>query len=145
MTDNKGPLLMTSWRATGACNARCKYCNVDATGKHAPREITTQEAFHLVDEVKSFGVRWFGIKGGEPLTRPDIFEIVTYAKSKGLNVCLLTNGVFVDGEIYDNLVKNQVWTSSASMDPKKSTTNSAAKAATKKPSQPSRNSQKAKS
>ena len=75
---------MTSWRATGACNARCKYCNVDATGKHAPREMTTQEAFHLVDEVKSFGVRWFGIKGGEPLTRPDIFEIVTYAKSKGL-------------------------------------------------------------
>jgi MoaA/NifB/PqqE/SkfB family radical SAM enzyme len=82
---------MTSWRATGACNARCKYCNVDATGTHAPREMTTQEAFHLVDEVKSFGVRWFGIKGGEPLTRPDIFEIVTYAKNKGLNVCLLTN------------------------------------------------------
>jgi AdoMet-dependent heme synthase len=111
LTEHKGPLLMTSWRATGACNARCVYCNVDATGKHAPREMTTQEAFHLVDEVHKFGVRWFGIKGGEPLTRPDIFEIVTYAKSKGLNVCLLTNGVFVDGTIYDNLVKNQVWTS----------------------------------
>ena len=102
---------MTSWRATGACNARCKYCNVDATGQHAPREMTTQEAFHLVDEVHKFGVRWFGIKGGEPLTRPDIFEIVTYAKSKGLNVCLLTNGAFVDGKIYDNLVKNQIWSS----------------------------------
>ena len=61
--------------------------------------------------MSDFGVRWFGIKGGEPLTRPDIFEIVTYAKNKGLNVCLLTNGVFVDGTIYDNLVKNQVWTS----------------------------------
>ncbi len=108
---NKGPLLMTSWRSTGACNARCKYCNVDATGAKGPRELTTQEAFHLVDEVHKFGVRWFGIKGGEPLTRPDIFEIVTYAKSKGLNVCLLTNGCFVDGAIYDNLVKNQVWTS----------------------------------
>ena len=83
---------MTSWRSTGACNARCKYCNVDATGKHAPREMTTQEAFHLVDEVHKFGVRWFGIKGGEPLMRKDIFEIVAYAKSKGLNVCLLTNG-----------------------------------------------------
>jgi AdoMet-dependent heme synthase len=106
-----GPLLMTSWRATGACNARCKYCNVDSTGAKAPRELTTKEAFHLVDEVTKFGVRWFGIKGGEPLTRPDIFEIVNYAKSKGLNVCLLTNGVFVDGSIYDNLVKNQVWTS----------------------------------
>ncbi len=102
---------MTSWRATGACNARCKYCNVDATGKHAPREMSTKEALHLVDEVHSFGVRWFGIKGGEPLMREDIFEIVGYAKSLGLNVCLLTNGCFVDGKIYDNLVKNQVWTS----------------------------------
>src|SRR4030043_259772 len=102
---------MTSWRATGACNARCRYCNVDATGAHTPRELTTREALHLVDEVNKFGVRWFGIKGGEPLTRPDIFEIVDYAKSLGLNVCLLTNGVFVDGSIYDDLVKNQVWTS----------------------------------
>ena len=108
---NKGPLLMTSWRATGACNARCRYCNVDATGQHAPREMTTKEALYLVDEVHNFGVRWFGIKGGEPLMRKDIFEIVGYAKSLGLNVCLLTNGCFVDGEIYDNLVKNQVWTS----------------------------------
>ena len=108
---NKGPLLMTSWRATGACNARCAYCNVDATGKHAERELTTKEALHLVDEVYNFGVKWFGLKGGEPLLRKDIFEIVTYAKSKGLNVCLLTNGCFVDGDIYDNLVKNQVWTS----------------------------------
>jgi len=102
---------MTSWRATGACNARCKYCNVDATGAKAPHELTTEEAFHLVDEVSKFGVRWFGIKGGEPLTRPDIFEITHYAKSKGLNVCLLTNGAFVDGSIYDNLVKDQIWTS----------------------------------
>jgi MoaA/NifB/PqqE/SkfB family radical SAM enzyme len=102
---------MTSWRATGACNARCMYCNVDSTGAHAARELTTQEALHLVDEVHSFGVRWFGIKGGEPLLREDIFEIVDHAKSLGLNVCLLTNGCFVDGEIYDNLVKNQVWTS----------------------------------
>jgi len=111
LTDNKGPLLMTSWRSTGACNARCSYCNVDATGQHAPRELTTQEAMHLVDEIHKFGVRWFGIKGGEPLMRKDIFEIASYAKSKGLNVCLLTNGCFVDGEIYDNLVKNQIWTS----------------------------------
>jgi radical SAM protein with 4Fe4S-binding SPASM domain len=105
----KGPLMMTSWRTTGACNARCRYCNVDATGKKADKELTTQEALALVDKVYDFGVSWFGLKGGEPLMRKDIFEIVAYAKSKGLNVCLLTNGCFVDGEIYDNIVKHQVW------------------------------------
>jgi radical SAM protein with 4Fe4S-binding SPASM domain len=73
--------------------------------------LSTKEALHLVDEVYDFGVRWFGIKGGEPLLRKDIFEIVSYAKSLGLNVCLLTNGCFVGGENYDKLVRNEVWTS----------------------------------
>jgi radical SAM protein with 4Fe4S-binding SPASM domain len=75
-----------------------------------PGELNTKEAFHLVDEIYSFGAKWFGLKGGEPLLRKDIFDIVKYAKSQGLNVCLLTNGYFVDGEIYDNLVKNEVYT-----------------------------------
>ena len=72
---------MISWRATGTCNARCLYCNVDATGKHAGRELATKEALHLVDEVFKFGVKWFGLKGGEPLLRKDIFEMVTHAKN----------------------------------------------------------------
>jgi MoaA/NifB/PqqE/SkfB family radical SAM enzyme len=103
---NKGPLLRTSWGTTGACNARCRYCNVDATGAPAPRELNTKETLYLIDKVHSFGAKWFGIKGGEPILRKDIFEIVGYAKSLGLNVCLLTNGCFVHGEIYDNLVKD---------------------------------------
>ena len=77
--------------------------------KRLNKELTTQEALALVDKVYDFGVSWFGLKGGEPLLRKDIFEIVAYAKGKGLNVCLLTNGCFVDGEIYDNLVKHNVW------------------------------------
>ncbi|MCK5628934.1 radical SAM protein [Candidatus Bathyarchaeota archaeon] len=107
----KGPLLMTSWRATGKCNCNCLYCNVNSTSKPAIEELNTEEALKLVDEAYNFGIKWFGIKGGEPLLRKDIFEIITYAKSLDLNVCLLTNGYFIDGEIYDKLVENQVWTS----------------------------------
>jgi len=77
----------------------------------APGELNTKEALRLVDDVYDFGVKWFGIKGGEPLLRKDIFEIIRHAKSLGLNVCLLTNGYYVDGEIYDKLVKNEVYTS----------------------------------
>ena len=51
------------------------------------------------------------MKGGEPLLRKDIFELIAHAKSLGLEVCLLTNGYLVDGKIYDNLVKNEVFTS----------------------------------
>jgi radical SAM protein with 4Fe4S-binding SPASM domain len=79
--------------------------------KPATDELNTNEALHLVDDVYDFGSKWFGIKGGEPLLRKDIFDIIRHAKSLGLKVCLLTNGYYVDGEIYDNLVKNEVFTS----------------------------------
>lgn len=93
------------------CNCNCVYCNVDAKLKPAPDELNTKEALQLVDDIYEFGSEWFGIKGGEPLMRKDIFEIVSHAKDLGLKVCLLTNAYYVDGQIYDNLVKNEVLTS----------------------------------
>ena len=107
----EGPLLITSWRATGACNLNCVYCNVNATLEPAPDELNTKDGLRLVDQIYEFGSQWFGLKGGEPLLRKDIFELISYARSLGLKVCLLTNGYFVDGKIYDNLVKNEVFTS----------------------------------
>jgi radical SAM protein with 4Fe4S-binding SPASM domain len=107
----EGPLLITSWRATGACNLNCLYCNVNANTKPAPNELDTKEALSLVDQIHEFGSQWFGLKGGEPLLRKDVFKVISYARSLGLKVCLLTNGYFVDGKIYDNLVKNEVFTS----------------------------------
>jgi radical SAM protein with 4Fe4S-binding SPASM domain len=107
----KGPLLITSWRATRACNLNCVYCNVEAKHEPAPDELTTKEAIYLVDLIYDFGSEWFGLKGGEPLMRKDVFEIIGHARSIGLNVCLLTNGYFVDGEILNNLVKYEVYTS----------------------------------
>ena len=104
-------MLMTSWRSTAACNQRCLYCNVASTGRSAPDELNTKEGLHLVDEICDFGAQWFGIKGGEPLLRKDIFELISYAKSRGLKVCLLTNGYFVKGETYKKLVKGEILTS----------------------------------
>jgi len=51
------------------------------------------------------------LKGGEPLLRKDLCELIAHAKSLGFEVCLLTNGYFMDGKIYDNLVKNEVFRS----------------------------------
>ncbi len=107
----KGPLMITSWRATGACNYSCVYCNVDANTKPSPDELDTEWGLRLVDQIYEFGSQWFGLKGGEPLLRKDVFTLIAHAKSLGLEVCLLTNGYYVDGEILDNLVKYNVYTS----------------------------------
>jgi len=87
------------------------YCNVNATLEPAPDELNTKDGLRLVDQIYEFGSQWFGLKGGEPLLRKDVFKLISYARSLGLKICLLTNGYFVDGKIYDNLVKNEVFTS----------------------------------
>ena len=56
------------------------------------------------------GAKWFGLSGGEPLLRKDIFEIIAHAKSLGMNVSLITNGFYVKGDILDNLIKHEVMT-----------------------------------
>lgn len=119
--NQNGPLMITSWRATGACNLNCLYCNVNACMKPSPGELNTKEALNLVDQIYEFGSKWFGLKGGEPLVRKDIFEIIGHARSLGLKVCLLTNGYFVDGDIYNNLVKYNVFTSVSIDGPEKVT------------------------
>jgi radical SAM protein with 4Fe4S-binding SPASM domain len=64
----------------------------------------------IVDQIYDFGASWFGISGGEPLLRNDIFDIIAHARSIGLNVSLITNGFFVEGKNFDRLVKNEVHT-----------------------------------
>ena len=84
--------MITSWRATGACNYNCVYCNVDANREPTPGELDTEWGLRLVDQIAEFGSQWFGLKGGEPLLRKDIFTLIAHAKDVGLEVLLLTNG-----------------------------------------------------
>jgi radical SAM protein with 4Fe4S-binding SPASM domain len=56
------------------------------------------------------GAKWFGLSGGEPLVRKDIFEVIAHAKNLGMNVSLITNGYYVKGDLLDNLAKHEVMT-----------------------------------
>ena len=64
----------------------------------------------IVDELYELGAKWFGLSGGEPLVRKDVFEIIEHAKSLGMNVSLITNGYYVKGDILDKLARNEVMT-----------------------------------
>jgi MoaA/NifB/PqqE/SkfB family radical SAM enzyme len=64
----------------------------------------------IVDELYELGAKWFGLSGGEPLVRKDVFDIIRHAKSLGMNVSLITNGYYVKGRILDNLIRNEVMT-----------------------------------
>jgi len=69
---SKGPLFIVPWRCTFACDSNCVHCT--SAGKSAvPDEVDTAGAKHIVDQVSEFGATFFGLTGGEPFLRKDIF------------------------------------------------------------------------
>jgi len=109
MASNRAPLYMVTWRCTRRCVGNCLYCSY--TPEYAKdTEVDTKTARKIVDEVYDFGSPWFGISGGEPLIRQDIFDVIGYAKKMGFEVSLITSGFAFDEKRLDNLVRNEVHT-----------------------------------
>lgn len=68
------------WEMTIACDLACKHCRASAVSTRHPDELTTEEAFALVREVKALG-SLLVLTGGDPMKREDIFAIIEYARS----------------------------------------------------------------
>ena len=62
----------------------------------------------IVDQVYDFGASFFGITGGEPFLRKDLFEIVGTPRKIGLNTSIITDGHLLDRKAFENIVKNEV-------------------------------------
>jgi radical SAM protein with 4Fe4S-binding SPASM domain len=73
-----------------------------------PDEVDTAQALRIVDAAYDFGARFFGITGGEPLLRKDLFEVVSYARKIGLSTSIITDGHLLDESAFEKIVKNEV-------------------------------------
>jgi MoaA/NifB/PqqE/SkfB family radical SAM enzyme len=85
--------LLFAWFITNSCNYKCEYCvespSISTHGKTFP--LTTEKAKQLLDILKKECPN-LHISGGEPLTRPDIIEILKYARKTGFkSLSLVTN------------------------------------------------------
>lgn len=103
----KGPLFIVPWRCTFECDNNCVHC-ASAGKQPAVEEIDTEAAMRLVDEVQDFGASFFGIAGGQPFLRKDLFKVIGYARKLGLNASIITDGRLMDEEIIKNIIKNEV-------------------------------------
>ena len=97
------PFLVV-WDWTHMCNLKCKHCYINAD-KKLESELTTEEAKKLIDELADCGVVALSFAGGEPLIRPDFFEVANYAKQKGFHVSLATNGTLITQKVAKKLKK----------------------------------------
>lgn len=76
------------WEMTRACALACQHCRAEAIPRRNPAELTTQEAFSLVDAVRECGNPIFVLTGGDPLMRDDIYKIVEYGTYRGLRMAV---------------------------------------------------------
>ncbi len=97
------PRPVVVWAVTKACNLRCVHCYASATPGPAPAELTREEGFALLDDLKAFDVPAVLFSGGEPLTRADTPDFIGYATSLGLASTLSTNGMLIDEPMADRL------------------------------------------
>ncbi|MBI5368095.1 MAG: radical SAM protein [Planctomycetes bacterium] len=84
------------WNCTRTCNLRCVHCYSDSEAKRYPGELTHEEAKAMIDDLAAFKIPALLFSGGEPLTRPDLFELAAHARAQGLHVVLSTNGTLID-------------------------------------------------
>lgn len=103
---SKGPLFIVPWRCTYACDSNCVHC-ISAGKTAVPNEIDTTTAKKMVDKISDFGATFFGITGGQPFLRKDIFEVLGYATKVGLSTSIISDGRLMDKEALENIVKNQ--------------------------------------
>lgn len=79
LPNNEGKAI---WEITHQCNYGCSYCIFSCNNKKIDNELTTEECFHVIDELVLRGFKHLKITGGEPFIRKDIIEILRYASGK---------------------------------------------------------------
>jgi heme d1 biosynthesis radical SAM protein NirJ len=96
-----GPVVI--WNLIRRCNLKCKHCYSISADCDFPGELTREEVFEVMGDLKAFGVPVLILSGGEPLLRPDIFEISERAKAMRFYVGLSSNGTLIDATLADRI------------------------------------------
>jgi radical SAM protein with 4Fe4S-binding SPASM domain len=86
------------WNVGRRCNLHCRHCYSDSANRSYGGELTTEEGLALVDDLAAFGVPVLLLSGGEPLMRPDLFDLIARARERGLRTTLSTNGTLITPE-----------------------------------------------
>jgi 12,18-didecarboxysiroheme deacetylase len=94
---DKKPVVV--WNCTRTCNLKCVHCYAGSEARQYEGEMTTEEAKAMIDDLAAFGAPVLLFSGGEPCIRPDLVELMHYAKERGRRVVISTNGTLITPEL----------------------------------------------
>lgn len=109
-------LRMVAWEVTRSCNLACVHCRASSVCGPYAEELTTDQGRKLLENIASFSNPVIILTGGEPLLRPDIYELAAYGDKKGLRMVLATNATLVTEEIAGKMLDAGIKRVSVSID-----------------------------
>jgi len=111
------------WNLTDRCNLSCTHCySRSGPGRTTEGELTTAEAFGVIDNLAAMGVPLILFTGGEPLMRADLFDLAVHARSRGLKMALSTNGTLITPAIARRIRESGIEYAGISLDGAKAET-----------------------
>lgn len=108
------------WEVTMGCNMRCGHCGSSCKNP-LPDELTTEEAFKLIDMIIDLKLDWVTLSGGEPLTRKDLPLLIDRLTKGGVKANVITNGWNITENLAKDLNQAGVSTVAISIDGDKDT------------------------
>jgi MoaA/NifB/PqqE/SkfB family radical SAM enzyme len=107
---------IVAWEITRRCGLRCQHCRGAARDIDYSGEFSTHECFQTLDVLAAFSRPMIILTGGEPLSRPDLFEVARYAAEQGCRVVLATCGHLLTADTVARLQASGVMAVSVSLD-----------------------------
>jgi radical SAM protein with 4Fe4S-binding SPASM domain len=105
------------WNLTDRCNLSCTHCySTSGPGRGSGDELTTAEARTFIDDLAALNVPLVIFTGGEPLVRPDIWELAEYSMENGIKTALSTNGTLITDEVARKIKRSGIEYAGISLD-----------------------------
>ena len=106
-----------AWEITRRCNLRCVHCRSSSQLEvEGHPDFSLDEAKRGLDDIRSYASPVVVLSGGEPLLRPDVFDIARYGTALGLRMCLATNGSLVTADTCRQITESGIRMVSLSLD-----------------------------
>ncbi|HUU85626.1 MAG TPA: radical SAM protein [Phycisphaerae bacterium] len=117
MTNDAPPLRLLFWETTAGCNLDCVHCRrLEVSHELMKNDMNTEQARRMITDLAGFASCILVFSGGEPLMRPDVFELASLAREKGLIIALASNGTMIDRPMAERIAQTGFHRVSISLD-----------------------------
>ncbi|MDH4319283.1 MAG: radical SAM protein, partial [Desulfobulbaceae bacterium] len=106
-----------AWEVTRRCNLHCVHCRSSSELEvDAHPDFPLEEGKRVLNDISGYASPVVVLSGGEPLLRPDVFELASHGTGLGLRMCMATNGTLVTEEVCGKMKESGIKMVSLSLD-----------------------------